>query len=73
MDCVASVACQACPAGTEPVLGYEYKWWNVLPANMKSSCFNVANNNCDGLNGERLHQNGVVYVTAYGCNAYFCC
>uniref|UniRef100_A0A8C1G5P5 KIAA1324 like n=1 Tax=Cyprinus carpio TaxID=7962 RepID=A0A8C1G5P5_CYPCA len=44
-------ACQPCPAGTEPVLGYEYKWWNVLPANMKTSCFNVANNNCDGLNG----------------------
>lgn len=60
MDCVASVACQPCPAGTEPVLGYEYKWWNVLPANMKTSCFNVANNNCDGLNGERLHEYGVV-------------
>uniref|UniRef100_A0A673KWQ1 KIAA1324 like n=1 Tax=Sinocyclocheilus rhinocerous TaxID=307959 RepID=A0A673KWQ1_9TELE len=44
-------ACQPCPAGTEPVLVYEYKWWNVLPANMKTSCFNVANNNCDGLNG----------------------
>ncbi|XP_026142946.1 UPF0577 protein KIAA1324-like isoform X1 [Carassius auratus] len=44
-------ACQPCPAGTEPVLGYEYKWWNVLPANMKTSCFNVANNNCDGSNG----------------------
>ncbi|XP_026101760.1 UPF0577 protein KIAA1324-like [Carassius auratus] len=44
-------ACQPCPAGTEPVLGYEYKWWNVLPANMNTSCFNVANNNCDGLNG----------------------
>uniref|UniRef100_A0A8C2JVU4 KIAA1324 like n=1 Tax=Cyprinus carpio TaxID=7962 RepID=A0A8C2JVU4_CYPCA len=44
-------ACKPCPAGTEPVLGYEYKWWNVLPANMKTSCFNVANNNCDGLNG----------------------
>ena len=46
-------ACQRCPAGTEPVLGYEYKWWNVLPANMKTSCFNVGNNNCDGMNGER--------------------
>ncbi|KTF81780.1 hypothetical protein cypCar_00045921, partial [Cyprinus carpio] len=44
-------SCKPCPAGTEPVLGYEYKWWNVLPANMKTSCFNVANNNCDGLNG----------------------
>ncbi|XP_057203466.1 endosome/lysosome-associated apoptosis and autophagy regulator family member 2 isoform X1 [Triplophysa rosa] len=44
-------ACQPCPAGTEPVLGYEYKWWNVLPANMKTSCFNVANSKCEGLTG----------------------
>uniref|UniRef100_A0A674BW37 Endosome-lysosome associated apoptosis and autophagy regulator family member 2b n=1 Tax=Salmo trutta TaxID=8032 RepID=A0A674BW37_SALTR len=29
--------CEECPAGTEPVLGYEYKWWNVLPSNMKTS------------------------------------
>uniref|UniRef100_A0A673BRK8 UPF0577 protein KIAA1324-like n=1 Tax=Sphaeramia orbicularis TaxID=375764 RepID=A0A673BRK8_9TELE len=29
--------CQPCPAGTEPTLGYEFKWWNVLPANMKTS------------------------------------
>ncbi|XP_076119419.1 endosome/lysosome-associated apoptosis and autophagy regulator family member 2 [Alosa pseudoharengus] len=46
-----SKECQSCPAGTEPVLGYEYKWWNVLPANMKTSCFNVGNNKCDGMNG----------------------
>ncbi|KAG7454325.1 hypothetical protein MATL_G00258430 [Megalops atlanticus] len=44
-------ACQPCPAGTEPALGYEYKWWNVLPANMKTSCFNVGNSKCDGMNG----------------------
>uniref|UniRef100_A0A3B4E9Z3 MRH domain-containing protein n=1 Tax=Pygocentrus nattereri TaxID=42514 RepID=A0A3B4E9Z3_PYGNA len=43
--------CQPCPAGTEPALGYEYKWWNILPANIKSSCFNVANTKCDGMNG----------------------
>ncbi|XP_039617411.1 UPF0577 protein KIAA1324-like homolog [Polypterus senegalus] len=43
--------CQKCPAGTEPLLGYEYKWWNVLPKNMKTSCFNVANSKCDGMNG----------------------
>uniref|UniRef100_A0A665V221 UPF0577 protein KIAA1324-like n=1 Tax=Echeneis naucrates TaxID=173247 RepID=A0A665V221_ECHNA len=40
-----------CPAGTEPVLGYEYKWWNVLPSNMKTSCFNVGNSKCDDMNG----------------------
>lgn len=45
-------ACQKCPAGTEPALGYEYKWWNLLPANMKTSCFNVGNSKCDGMNGE---------------------
>uniref|UniRef100_A0A3Q0S9U5 Endosome-lysosome associated apoptosis and autophagy regulator family member 2b n=1 Tax=Amphilophus citrinellus TaxID=61819 RepID=A0A3Q0S9U5_AMPCI len=44
-------ACAQCPAGTEPVLGYEYKWWNVLPSNMKTSCFNVGNSKCDDMNG----------------------
>ncbi|KAI9543026.1 Endosome/lysosome-associated apoptosis and autophagy regulator member 2 [Dissostichus eleginoides] len=43
--------CTKCPAGTEPVLGYEYKWWNVLPSNMKTSCFNVGNSKCDDMNG----------------------
>ncbi|XP_053572480.1 endosome/lysosome-associated apoptosis and autophagy regulator family member 2 [Bombina bombina] len=43
--------CKKCPAGTEPVLGYEYKWWNILPSNMKTSCFNVGNSKCDGMNG----------------------
>uniref|UniRef100_A0AAQ4PPS1 Endosome-lysosome associated apoptosis and autophagy regulator family member 2 n=1 Tax=Gasterosteus aculeatus aculeatus TaxID=481459 RepID=A0AAQ4PPS1_GASAC len=43
--------CDRCPAGTEPTLGYEYKWWNILPANMKTSCFNVGNSKCDGMNG----------------------
>ncbi|KAM8892856.1 endosome/lysosome-associated apoptosis and autophagy regulator family member 2 [Spinachia spinachia] len=43
--------CDRCPAGTEPSLGYEYKWWNILPANMKTSCFNVGNSKCDGMNG----------------------
>ncbi|XP_057693231.1 endosome/lysosome-associated apoptosis and autophagy regulator family member 2-like [Corythoichthys intestinalis] len=43
--------CQPCPAGTEPTLGLEYKWWNVLPTNMKTSCFNVGNSKCDSMNG----------------------
>lgn len=43
--------CQKCPAGTEPTPGYEFKWWNVLPPNMKSSCFNVGNSKCDSMNG----------------------
>lgn len=35
------------------MLGYQYKWWNVLPSNMKTSCFNVGNSKCDNMNGER--------------------
>ncbi|XP_056319615.1 endosome/lysosome-associated apoptosis and autophagy regulator 1 [Danio aesculapii] len=29
--------CSECPAGTEPVVGFEYKWWNKMPSNMRSS------------------------------------
>jgi len=47
-----TLECKACPAGTEPALGFEYKWWNILPSNMKTSCFNVGNSKCDGMNGE---------------------
>ncbi|MEE6509684.1 hypothetical protein FKM82_027368 [Ascaphus truei] len=43
--------CKLCPAGTEPALGFEFKWWNILPVNMKTSCFNVGNSKCDGMNG----------------------
>uniref|UniRef100_A0A8C4NYB7 Endosome-lysosome associated apoptosis and autophagy regulator family member 2a n=1 Tax=Dicentrarchus labrax TaxID=13489 RepID=A0A8C4NYB7_DICLA len=43
--------CKQCPAGTEPALGYEFKWWNILPSNMKTSCFNVGNSKCDSMNG----------------------
>ncbi|XP_041693467.2 endosome/lysosome-associated apoptosis and autophagy regulator family member 2-like isoform X1 [Coregonus clupeaformis] len=44
-------ACESCPAGTEPAVGYQFKWWNIVPANMKTSCFNVGNSKCDGMNG----------------------
>uniref|UniRef100_A0A7N6A7U5 Uncharacterized protein n=1 Tax=Anabas testudineus TaxID=64144 RepID=A0A7N6A7U5_ANATE len=30
-------ACTECPVGTEPVVGFEYKWWNTIPSNMRSS------------------------------------
>lgn len=40
------------------MLGYEYKWWNVLPPNMKTSCFNVGNSKCDDMNGEHTHLPG---------------
>ncbi|KAK2851332.1 hypothetical protein Q5P01_007608 [Channa striata] len=32
-------ACAKCPVGTEPVVGFEYKWWNTMPSNMRSSIF----------------------------------
>lgn len=31
--------CDKCPVGTEPVEAFEYKWWNTMPSNMKSSTF----------------------------------
>ncbi|CAN9516174.1 unnamed protein product [Ophioblennius macclurei] len=31
--------CSQCPVGTEPDAGFEYKWWNTMPSNMKSSVF----------------------------------
>ncbi|XP_065103054.1 endosome/lysosome-associated apoptosis and autophagy regulator 1 [Paramisgurnus dabryanus] len=33
--------CYECPAGTEPVVGFEYKWWNQMPSNMRSSVFSI--------------------------------
>ena len=32
----ATPDCAKCPAGTEPVVGFEYKWWNTMPSNMAS-------------------------------------
>ncbi|KAL1020751.1 hypothetical protein UPYG_G00004170 [Umbra pygmaea] len=32
-------ACTECPVGTEPVVGFEYKWWNKMPDNMMSSVY----------------------------------
>ncbi|XP_030640294.1 UPF0577 protein KIAA1324 [Chanos chanos] len=32
-------ACSECPVGTEPVIGFEYKWWNRMPSNMRSSVY----------------------------------
>ena len=58
--CVHPTACTQCPAGTEPSLGYEFKWWNILPPNMKTSCFNVGNNKCDNMNGGYFWQHKYV-------------
>ncbi|XP_075051686.1 endosome/lysosome-associated apoptosis and autophagy regulator 1 isoform X2 [Mixophyes fleayi] len=35
--------CRQCPAGTEAVLGFEYKWWNTLPVNMHSTVMSGLN------------------------------
>lgn len=32
-------ACSECPVGSEPVVGFEYKWWNTMPKNMRSTVF----------------------------------
>uniref|UniRef100_A0A670J6K8 Endosome-lysosome associated apoptosis and autophagy regulator 1 n=1 Tax=Podarcis muralis TaxID=64176 RepID=A0A670J6K8_PODMU len=32
--------CINCTVGTEPALGFEYKWWNTLPANMETTVLN---------------------------------
>uniref|UniRef100_A0A673CT28 Si:ch211-163l21.8 n=1 Tax=Sphaeramia orbicularis TaxID=375764 RepID=A0A673CT28_9TELE len=29
-------ACAKCPVGTEPLIGFEYKWWNTMPSNMRT-------------------------------------
>ncbi|XP_078530315.1 endosome/lysosome-associated apoptosis and autophagy regulator family member 2 [Lissotriton helveticus] len=62
--------CKPCPAGTEPVMGLEYKWWNVLPSNMKTSCFNVANSKCDGMNGWEVSGDHVRSGTGASDNDY---
>ncbi|XP_076859843.1 endosome/lysosome-associated apoptosis and autophagy regulator 1 [Brachyhypopomus gauderio] len=32
-------ACSECPVGMEPAVGFEYKWWNRMPSNMRSSVY----------------------------------
>uniref|UniRef100_A0A672IIG7 Si:ch211-233h19.2 n=1 Tax=Salarias fasciatus TaxID=181472 RepID=A0A672IIG7_SALFA len=62
--------CKPCPAGTEPTLGYEYKWWNVLPSNMKTSCFNVGNSKCDSMNGWEVAGDHIQSGTGSSDNDY---
>ncbi|XP_020660952.3 endosome/lysosome-associated apoptosis and autophagy regulator 1 isoform X1 [Pogona vitticeps] len=35
--------CINCPVGTEPALGFEYKWWNTLPTNMETTVLSGIN------------------------------
>lgn len=47
--------CTECPAGTEPVVGFEYKWWNTMPANMKSTVYNQVFSDSNRRTGENLN------------------
>ncbi|KAI7797815.1 endosome/lysosome-associated apoptosis and autophagy regulator 1 isoform X2 [Triplophysa rosa] len=43
--------CSECPSGMEPVVGFEYKWWNRMPSNMRSSVFSVEYSSTDRTTG----------------------
>ncbi|XP_065259274.1 endosome/lysosome-associated apoptosis and autophagy regulator 1 isoform X4 [Emys orbicularis] len=43
--------CISCAAGTEPALGFEYKWWNTLPANMETTVLSGINFEYKGMAG----------------------
>nr|XP_020018651.1 UPF0577 protein KIAA1324 homolog isoform X2 [Castor canadensis] len=43
--------CTHCPAGTEPAVGFEYKWWNTLPTNMETTVLSGINFEYKGLTG----------------------
>lgn len=43
--------CSECPAGTEPVMSFKYKWWNRMPSNMRSSVFSVEYSSTDRTTG----------------------
>uniref|UniRef100_A0A673N9Q7 UPF0577 protein KIAA1324-like n=1 Tax=Sinocyclocheilus rhinocerous TaxID=307959 RepID=A0A673N9Q7_9TELE len=39
-SCYMCLECSECPAGTEPVVGFEYKWWNkISPHNLMAEVF----------------------------------
>lgn len=46
--------CSHCPAGTEPAVGFEYKWWNTLPSNMETTVLSGINFEYKGMTGEYL-------------------
>ncbi|XP_044770021.1 endosome/lysosome-associated apoptosis and autophagy regulator 1 isoform X2 [Neomonachus schauinslandi] len=43
--------CSHCPAGTEPAVGFEYKWWNMLPSNMETTVLSGINFEYKGMTG----------------------
>lgn len=38
--------CEKCPVSTSPQIGYTYKWWNSMPPNVTSHCFNFEEKEC---------------------------
>lgn len=46
--------CTHCPAGTEPAVGFEYKWWNTLPTNMETTVLSGINFEYKGMTGNCL-------------------
>ncbi|XP_053560710.1 endosome/lysosome-associated apoptosis and autophagy regulator 1 [Bombina bombina] len=44
-------SCTQCPVGTEAAMGFEYKWWNSLPANMNATVMSGLNFEYTGLSG----------------------
>ena len=54
VDLVAPPDCSHCPAGTEPAVGFEYKWWNTLPTNMETTVLSGINFEYKGMTGKYL-------------------
>lgn len=50
--CYIFSECSECPAGMEPVVGFEYKWWNRMPSSMKSSVFSIEYSSTDRTTGK---------------------
>lgn len=54
VDLTAPPDCSHCPAGTEPAVGFEYKWWNTLPTNMETTVLSGINFEYKGMTGNCL-------------------
>ncbi|XP_059806370.1 endosome/lysosome-associated apoptosis and autophagy regulator 1 isoform X2 [Hypanus sabinus] len=65
-----SDACTKCAVGTEPMLGFEYKWWNSLPKNMNTSCFSGINEDCGVVSGWEVAGDHVHSTVAGADNNY---
>uniref|UniRef100_UPI00398F42DF endosome/lysosome-associated apoptosis and autophagy regulator 1 isoform X2 n=1 Tax=Pristiophorus japonicus TaxID=55135 RepID=UPI00398F42DF len=62
--------CTKCPVGTEPVLGFEYKWWNTFPKNMGTSCFTGMGQDCGEMRGWEVAGDHIHSTVASADNNY---